>query len=175
MKVAIFGGSFDPPTRGHMYVISKALGSDLDEVWVVPSKQCWFKPYRVDFATRLALVEAALSEYFRDDSRVRAMAIESEIPGVNVSTWELWQFLKLTYPDYEFTFLFGEDAWRSMSAWSHGRELMQSLPCLVIPRQPDGGISSSRARALIRDGRSAEEVIPAVVATMIRQHGWYQV
>lgn len=174
MKVAIFGGSFDPPTMGHMYVVAQALECGFDEIWVVPSKRCWFKPYRVDFEVRRTLVEAAIDECFGSNVRVRVMPIEAEMPGAMVSTWDLWRFLRQRYPDCEFVFVFGADAWQSAPSWERGAELVRDLPHLVIPRQPDGGVSSSRARELIRTGCSAEGVVPLVVQSMIQQHGWYR-
>lgn len=37
-KIALFGGSFDPPHLGHQLVISYLMGSqDIDECWVIPA------------------------------------------------------------------------------------------------------------------------------------------
>jgi len=38
LKVAVLGGSFDPPTIGHMQLASETLNLDstIDEVWIIP-------------------------------------------------------------------------------------------------------------------------------------------
>ena len=59
LKVALFGGSFDPPHNGHIEVAQRALEQlDIDKIVVVPA---WRNPFKsathTDAATRYAWVE----------------------------------------------------------------------------------------------------------------------
>lgn len=48
MRVAIFGGSFDPPHIGHEKIIQKALEKlDIDVLFVVPT---YLNPFKKNFS-----------------------------------------------------------------------------------------------------------------------------
>ncbi len=62
MRVALFGGSFDPPHHGHIAIATVAADVfDLDSVLFAPVGRQPLKPSRMPapFADRLAMVELA--------------------------------------------------------------------------------------------------------------------
>lgn len=174
MKIAVFGGTFDPPTVGHMGVIAYCLQSNFDQVWVVPSKKGWFKPKRADFYSRCHMLTAAILEAFGSDPRVQVIPIESELPKERVPLIDLWCELLRRYPEHQFTLVVGEDVWKNMPSWEGGELLATKVPVLVVPRQPDGRISSTWARRLIHENLPTNAILPGSVSEMIHQNGWYR-
>ena len=64
MRIAFFGGSFDPPHRGHVAIARAAIERlALDKVWMAPVGAQPLKPdgFSTSFADRLAMVELAVA------------------------------------------------------------------------------------------------------------------
>src|SRR5271170_3139996 len=63
MRIAFFGGSFDPPHRGHLAIARAAIERlALDVVWMAPVGAQPLKPggFSTSYADRLAMVELAV-------------------------------------------------------------------------------------------------------------------
>ncbi len=82
MRIAVYGGSFNPPHVVHAIVASWLLWTDqVDEVWLVPVFQHAFEgvdnkklaPYRL----RVQWCDVFTSNV---DSRIRVSSIESKLP-----------------------------------------------------------------------------------------------
>src|ERR1700760_2401021 len=79
MRIALFGGTFDPPHRGHIAVAHAAIARlDLDEVIVAPVATQPLKGAtgHSTFEQRLAMVELAVA----GESRLRASDIDAPLP-----------------------------------------------------------------------------------------------
>ena len=76
MRVAIFGGSFNPPHLAHqmaaLYVLETAA---VDELWLVPAFRHPFGKALAPFADRLEMCELAAAAL---GTRVKVSAIERE-------------------------------------------------------------------------------------------------
>jgi len=73
-RIAIFAGSFDPITNGHMDMLVQGLNI-ADEVIVAIGVHAGKQPI-FDFEERKNLIEAALREFELDDSRIRIIAFD---------------------------------------------------------------------------------------------------
>ena len=76
MRIAFFGGSFDPPHRGHLAIARAAIERlALDTVWMAPVGVQPLKPggFSTSFADRLAMVELAAA----GDPRIVPSAIDA--------------------------------------------------------------------------------------------------
>ena len=58
MKIAILGGSFDPPHLGHWWVVRQLLElrEDIDQLWLVPAFQHQWKPIIASAEERMQML-----------------------------------------------------------------------------------------------------------------------
>lgn len=133
MKTGILGGTFDPIHFGHLRIAEEARERlELDRVLFLVAN---VPPHKTDlgtspFATRLALVEAAVA----DHAPFAACAIEADHPGPNYSVDTLAR-LRRDYPDDSFYFIIGGDSFRDLPSWKNYLELF-SLAHLVVVGRP---------------------------------------
>jgi len=60
MKIALFGGSFNPPHNDHLKVINSVLEKKLvDEVWIIPCKDHPFEKELAPFKNRFEMLTLA--------------------------------------------------------------------------------------------------------------------
>jgi nicotinate-nucleotide adenylyltransferase len=134
-EVAIFGGTFDPPTLAHEAIVRLCLDrSDIDEVWLLPSGKRQDKPDMLDDPTRLAMLQAVQAGSFRDEPRLVVSDFEMQLPQPS-ETYKTVQALLRTYPDHRFWFVFGSDSYHDMTNWRRGKALRRSIGMLVVPRE----------------------------------------
>lgn len=63
LRIAYYGGTFDPPTRGHRGLIERAIkAANLDLVYMFPSMSNAKKPNATPYPLRRQMVEAMISE-----------------------------------------------------------------------------------------------------------------
>lgn len=152
-NVALFGGSFDPPTLGHQMVVSHLLLNDdsIDEVWVVP---CFLQKGKTltSFPHRFVLAQIAFGIF----NRVRVSDIESELGGESV-TYRTVQNLSVKYPNHKFRFIIGADLKDNIKTWENYDIIERLAPPLII------------GRAGIPNSSDATPISPAVSSTIVRK------
>ncbi|MFH0945467.1 MAG: nicotinate (nicotinamide) nucleotide adenylyltransferase [Planctomycetota bacterium] len=203
MRLALFGGSFDPVHLGHLHVADCArrhFGFDL--IHFLPALIPPHKQDRVllPIAQRLELLRAALA----DEPRCRIE--ESEIrSGGNSYTLDTLTRLQSALPLHaRLFFLIGGDSLVDLPAWYRAGELIRRFTLVTVPREsgqspadllkPLQGafsredldrlerhilpvtplpISSTDIRERIRQGLPIEDLVPAAVSRLIREKGYY--
>ncbi|RMF46370.1 MAG: nicotinate (nicotinamide) nucleotide adenylyltransferase [Deltaproteobacteria bacterium] len=133
MKTGILGGTFDPIHFGHLRIAEEARERlQLDRVLFLVANVPPHKTGRPTspFASRLALVEAAVA----DHPGFEACAMEADHPGPNYSVDTLAR-LRRTYPDDSFYFIIGADSFRDLPEWKNYQEIF-SLTNLVVVGRP---------------------------------------
>lgn len=168
-KVVIFGGAFSPPTVAHEAIIAELLAlSQFDEVWVMPSGDRADKDMTARDSDRLAMLRLVRKHSFYDDARLKNIDFELRMPRPS-QTFQTVELLQKTYPDTEFWFAYGPDAYVSMPGWPNGETLQQKLKVVLFssggPDVPAKGklirlrisdafcdASSTGARRLAADG-----------------------
>jgi nicotinate-nucleotide adenylyltransferase len=158
MRVGYFGGSFDPPHRGHLAVAGAAARAfALDSVLFVPTSHQPLKPGRTQagYADRLAMVELLCAEAAAADldpargpARFVASAIEAPLPGdpprYTVDTLET---LRANYaPDDRLFVIAGADAFLQLPQWRAPERLLALAEWIVVSRP---GFDAARLEALI--------------------------
>lgn len=126
---AIFGGTFDPIHRGHIYLINELLKSGrFENVIVVPAGNPWQRPTIAKSTDRLEMARLALADLgvVIDDCEVR----RSE-PSYAIDTVAE---LRAANPETRFTWVIGSDALVGLESWHRIRELAQLVEFLVIVR-----------------------------------------
>jgi nicotinate-nucleotide adenylyltransferase len=179
MRVAIFGGSFNPPHVGHQLVALYVLETvAVDELWLVP---CWKHPFDKAleaFADRLRMCELAAAAL---GSRVRVSDVEAQLGGEESPTLLTVKGLQTRHPEHEFLLVIGADLELELPLWYGADELRRSVRLLVVGRGGFAGgsavampaVSSTEIRARLRAGEAVDCLVPHRVLDYIRQHGLY--
>ena len=122
MKIALFGGSFDPVHREHAaYVRAAIRGLSLDLVIVMPSRLAPHKRLgaQADGEDRLQMCRLA----FAEEPRVRVSDFELVHEGVSYSYLTCRAFAK-QYPDVERYFLVGADMLEDFFTWKEPADIL---------------------------------------------------
>ncbi len=134
MRVALFGGTFDPPHRGHGSIATAAANAfGLDMVLFAPTGR---QPLKLDatptpFAKRLAMVRLACAV----DTRFVASDVDAPRPdGAPNYTVETLDTLKLAMPDAELFNLIGADSLLKLPKWREPERLLELAEWIVVDR-----------------------------------------
>jgi nicotinate-nucleotide adenylyltransferase len=173
-KIALFGGSFDPPHQGHAAICSWLLSKDdVDRVWVIP---CFIHPFGKEmapFEDRFGMCRSAFSQFGRD---VEVLDVEKQLGGTSVTVRTV-EHLKGKYPRTNFTFAVGGDVESERNKWHQFEKLESMIPIIAIPRGPGSHIpdvSATEVRNRVESGQSIAEMVPPSVAVYIVAHKLYQ-
>jgi nicotinate-nucleotide adenylyltransferase len=176
--VAIFGGSFDPPTDSHVEIARRILSQGLaDKVLVAPSFHHRQKANRASFTDRLAMCSLAFRDTGAIVSDVEASA--SQIEEGRGSSLNLVKEVLRLMPGHSALLVVGQDCVKDIPSWYHPQELLGTCRLLVSLRKghedvplPDGSIllggaplthSSTEVREGLLKRQAALPVHPAVL------------
>jgi nicotinate-nucleotide adenylyltransferase len=134
MRIALFGGTFDPIHRGHLAVAAAAADAfALDRVLFAPSGH---QPLKLEAATasfsdRLAMVALACAE----NARFRASDIETPRPdGAANFTVDTLAALHALYPDDTIFNMVGADSFLTLPRWRDPERLLELAEWIVVSR-----------------------------------------
>ena len=175
IRTGIFGGSFNPIHNGHI-ILARQLKerARLDEVWLMVSPQNPLKQHAGLLAdeARMEMARKAVE----GEAGIVASDYEMQLPRPSY-TWNTLQALSRDYPDREFVLMIGGDNWELFDRWYRAEDIRRHYEIVVYTRTPgDPGfidISSTEIRRRIREGLSIGELVPAAVADIIKEKGYY--
>jgi len=141
---AIFGGTFDPPHRGHMAIARAAADAfHLDQVLFAPTAR---QPLKLNsnpatFADRLAMVAAACADACRADraaapsKRFAVTGLDGPRPGdLPNYTVDTLTALRALYPDDALFSLAGADSFLNLHHWREPQRLLELTEWIVVTR-----------------------------------------
>lgn len=179
MRVAFFGGSFNPPHAAHqlvaLYVLETAA---VDELWFVP---CWKHPFDKALAPyehRLRMCELAAAAL---GPRARVSDVEGRLGGESRTLLTI-KALRAEHPDHEISLVVGADIEPELPLWYGAEELLRTVPRIVVGRGGFSGggslvmpaVSSTEVRARLAKGEPVGDLLPKAVANYLRAHGLYR-
>ena len=134
IKVALYGGSFDPIHKGHIAVGKLILncGELFDEVWFMPGYQSKYGKQLIDPKHRLAMCQLATNH----DGRFRVFDYEIK----NRFQGETYHYMKRLLDEdfaknrYEFSFVISTEAALNLPNWTNAEYLMNLVDFVVVPR-----------------------------------------
>ena len=131
-RIAIYGGSFDPPHLGHVLSVAWALSSgDVDGLWIIPTwKHVFNKEHGASFEERKSMCELAFAPF----RNVEVSDIERRLGGAS-RTLETLDALEKENPDAVFRLVVGADVLPTTNRWYRWDEVVRIAPPLVIGRQ----------------------------------------
>jgi nicotinate-nucleotide adenylyltransferase len=155
MRIGYFGGSFDPPHRGHLAVAGTAAAAfALDQVLFVPTSHQPLKPEgpSAPYADRLAMVELLCAEApapSGSTAKFRASALEAPLPGDPPHyTVDTLATLRSTLAPADTLFvLVGADAFLQLPQWRSPERLLTLAEWIVVSRP---GFDPARLEALMQ-------------------------
>lgn len=176
-RIALFGGSLNPPHWGHRQVMEYLKGlAQFDEVWILPSFDHPFEKNLIPFSNRKAMCALTVKGLSGD---IKVCPIERELNKKPSYTIDIIRALKHKHPGHEFTVVLGSDCKKDLPRWHALDELKKEASFFFIPRagfenSPFMDISSSRIRGLIKQGKEYTKYLVPEVARYIEEHGLYR-
>lgn len=156
MRVAFFGGTFDPVHCGHLAVASAAADAfALDRVLFAPVGRQPFKvePPAANFTDRLAMVRLACNTASScsrpgSDARFAPSTLDAPRPdGSPNYTVDTLAALALEYPSATLFVLTGADTFLSLRHW-RAPELLLSLAQWIVASRPGFPLTESQIESL---------------------------
>jgi nicotinate-nucleotide adenylyltransferase len=135
MRIAFFGGTFDPPHRGHIAIARAAITRlALDQVLVAPVATQPLKggSGHSSFEDRLAMVRLAVA----GEPGLVASDVDAPLPGSrpNYTIDTLRRLRKHLQPTDELFFLLGADSFLTLRRWHNCTELLLFCNFIVAGR-----------------------------------------
>lgn len=184
-RVALFGGSFNPPHVCHTLATLWVLQTQrVDRVWWIPTYQHAFDKALTPFEDRVAMCELAIEKLHS----VEINRVEHELGGES-RTIDTVTYLQKKHPELRFSLVVGADILEEAPRWKNWEGLMELVDLIVVGRKgyvqetgpqiidldlPD--ISSTMIRRVLAEGRyeSILDWIPHRVLDFISSHHLYR-
>jgi nicotinate-nucleotide adenylyltransferase len=200
MRIGFFGGSFDPPHRGHLAVARAAMNAfALERVLLAPAALQPLKRARADahYRDRLNMVELLCAEANGlEPSMVDAPQLDDS-PNYTIDTLAR---LRASLPDAtEIFVIVGADSFLTLRDWRKPNELLLAAEWIVVSRPgfdlhalaPLGltdaqrarvhllgdvnePVSATEIRARLRAGTDCLGLLPERILAYIREHELYR-
>jgi nicotinate-nucleotide adenylyltransferase len=201
MRIALFGGTFDPPHRGHIAVARAAADAfALDQVLFAPTG---LQPLKREaavssFSARVALTAAACQA----DPRFAVSTIDApRADGLPNYTVDTLAALAAQHPGDRLFSLAGADSFLSLPRWREAERLLELAEWIVVTRPGyplagsdlaplaltaaqrgrvhvltgvDEDISATALRERLQRGDPCGDLLPAAVAACIAEQRLYR-
>tara|TARA_Y100000588_G_scaffold379682_1_gene462282 strand:- start:1869 stop:2444 length:576 start_codon:yes stop_codon:yes gene_type:complete len=187
MKIYFFGGSFDPPHRGHLSIIQSCI-TKAQKLILVPTNQ---SPLKKSIP--------AASAYHR--MQMLKLLIKSIDFPISIDSWEMdrmeinytydtIKYLKKKYPDSKLFMVIGGDQMGKFNKWKNYKKIMDMVQ-LVLFKRPNYevkmlkdmkvnyisdmelDISSSSIRRKINSGEISINDLNQVIINYIQDNNLY--
>ncbi len=187
VRIALFGGTFDPIHNAHIAVARKAADDlALDQILFIPASH---PPHKTgataSYEDRYRMVELACDA---DRRFIPSRLEEGEAKSYSIFTVE--RVRSVLAPGDELFFLIGADAFAEVESWLRWRDVARQVVFIVVTRPghryliPANArveqleiaglpVSSSEIRRTLATGEAIEVLSPEV-ANYIRERGLYR-
>ncbi|MCX7959594.1 MAG: nicotinate (nicotinamide) nucleotide adenylyltransferase [Deltaproteobacteria bacterium] len=159
MRIAVFGGSFDPPHIGHMMACYYILATtDIQKIWLVPSYRHPFGKESAPYDMRVRMCEIS-SEIFKE--RVEVKRFEEEMGEGSsgpVYTIDLLKYLSEKFTSDRFYFVIGSDILAEAEKWKDFDRIENYARLLILRRR---GVDPAE---------DYKAVLPDVSSSLIREN-----
>ena len=133
-KIALFGGSFNPPHEGH-FEAAKFLHETLkvDEVWFLFSMNWQKDPSKYASCEHRMEMGRIMMKHYPGMPFIMS-DIQEEL-GTHITRDVLAQ-LQARHPADRFIWVMGADNLLTLNTWEHYEEIMEKFPVAVMAREP---------------------------------------
>ena len=201
MRIALFGGSFDPPHRGHVAIARAAADTfHLDQVLFAAAARQPLKRdgHSTSYEQRLAMVALACAD--ADPEHFLPSTLDAPRPdGSPNYTVDTLEALRLAQPDAELFSLAGADSFLHIGKWREAHRLFDLAQWIVVSRPgvplelPTGltltpaqrsrihlldsvheDVAATDLRQRLAAGDPCNDLLPGPVGAYIAQHQLYR-
>jgi nicotinate-nucleotide adenylyltransferase len=194
MDIGLFGGSFNPPHTGHLWLANEfRVKGKLDMIWVLVSPEPPHKELSelVAYEHRLEMTRLTFQHTFG----IELNMIEEDLRKP-VYTFQTVEALKAKHPGSTFWLCIGEDSLHDLPRWMEPDRLLRNVNLLVarrgdfVPpshRLPEQWLqkimyvditpittSSTQIRNLVADKKTIEGLVTPEVQKYIDEHRLYR-
>jgi nicotinate-nucleotide adenylyltransferase len=204
MKIAILGGSFDPPHLGHLLIANQVKElTGIDQVWLMPnystaSHHKIFQKQLSPVADRLVMARLLENEFIKASD----FEINHNQASITIITLEM---LTKQYPQHEFYWITGSDKLETFHRYDRWQDIITKHNLIIFPREhmlwhledrvkeafqlqtiPENvivlhnksliltNISSTVVRDRVRKNLSIRDIVPKEVEAYIVKHKLYE-
>lgn len=147
LRIAFFGGSFDPPHLGHLAIANALIRQfELDEFAFVPA---FHAPHKRSAPTSAFDRYAMLCLATQNEPRISVSRIEIEMPQKPYSVETLGRITEML-PREEVFFVMGADSWLDIRTWREWEKLLEMTDHIVVTR-PGYEIDTEHVTESIRE------------------------
>lgn len=191
MKIGIFGGSFDPPHMGHLWLCRNAIEQVmLDQLFIVPNKLSPFKIEKGESSHHILAMVELLAELLGSKASMTPIEVEREGKSYTVDTVK---FFKDKHPKDELYLIMGGDSAMHFHTWHCSHNILDLVSAVVIaPRMGDLNafqcyinkqliirpsfvqVSSTELRKRIKHRLPIDGLLPETIIKYIVRHDLYK-
>lgn len=199
MRIALFGGTFDPPHRGHLAIATAAADAfELDTLLFAPTGRQPLKPSGnpAPFSDRFAMTLLACMQDKRFEASILDAPRPENLPNYTVDSLAE---LRERMPEATLFNLVGADGFLGLRRWRQPDRLLELAEWIVVSRPGFSlndlsslsltahqrsrvhllqtvheDISATDLRRRLHAGDSCTDLLPAAVADYIQNHHLYR-
>ena len=138
MRIAIYGGSFNPMHIGHEKIVDYVLDNlNMDKIIIIPVGIPSHRENNLEQSdTRLKICK----EIFKGNKKIEVSDIEIKGEGKSYTYDTLLKLIDLYGENNEFFEIIGEDSLKSLKTWKNYEELLKICKFIVFRRKDDKNI-----------------------------------
>jgi len=184
MKIALFGGSFNPIHNGHLQVAEEILKQGAaDQVWLIPCGNHAFNKQLVEGKKRMDMINLVITA----NPQIKVVSVEMDETRKSYSSKTIAWF-KNNFP-HEFFWVLGADNLKDLPKWHDFEYLKNNVQFILINRpgykieptevevvkiiEIHNEVSSTKIRENIAAGKDLAGLVPEVVESFIKKEGLY--
>ncbi len=189
MRIGIFGGSFDPPHKGHIAIARKAMNQlKLNQIYFIPA---YLPPHKLGNSSTLAYHRLKMLKLsIKGIKNFYVSDIEIKRRGVSY-TVDTLKLFKKRFPESDLFLLIGMDNLAQFKSWKSPETILQLSKIAVYKRKgychfgkkiaidyvlikgEQHNISSTEIRNRIRKGMLISKHVKKAVEEYIKQNELY--
>lgn len=170
MKIAIFGGAFNPVHLGHIEIVKQLnLKYDFDKILIVPTK---ISPHKsndefVSETHRFNMCSLA----FENIENCEVSKIELDKDSISY-TYQTLEILRTTYPNDEFYLICGSDMYLSLLDWKNPNIIFDNAKIIGFIRDNENLDTMIEYQEILKsrgaDSSICKVYIPPYSSTQVR-------
>lgn len=159
MRIAIFGGSFDPVHIAHVAIVEAALENlNIDKLIIVPT---YLNPFKNSFYLKPEIRFELLTKVFQKFKKVEISNYEINQKKVSY-TVDTVNYLNSLYQPTKIYFILGEDNIENLDKWYKINDLKKMVEFVVATRK---GFESNKAKEF-----KILDININISSTLLREH-----